>query len=315
MLAFSNGAAYLFLDHIATHNVDTTIADKQSWNILSLVNWGTEYLQKKEVESPRLTVELLLSRVLGCSRIELYTNFDKPLLPRDLAAFKQMFKRRVTHEPLQYILGDTEFMGLHFLVDRRVLIPRPETELLVEQVIKESAAPALQRILDIGTGSGNIAVSIAHYLSGVKVDAIDVSGEALAVAETNIRAHGLSDRVKLLLLDILRSDAELPTREYDLIVSNPPYVSREEFTHLAPEIRDHEPSIATTDEADGFTFFRRIATVAKRLLRVGGKIFLEVGYGQAGDVAEIFAKQGYEAVMTIPDYQGIERVLRITSAA
>ncbi len=295
--------------------METTIADKKIWNILSLVNWGTEYLQARGFESPRLTVELLLGRTLDCSRIELYTNFDKPLLAHDLAAFKQLFKRRVAHEPLQYILGDTEFMGLRFLVDARVLIPRPETELLVEQVIKEFRESSSLRILDIGTGSGNIAVSIAHFLPGATVDAIDESEPALAVAEANIHRHALADRVKLSRIDIMSAAPGLRAHEYDLIVSNPPYVSLEEFGQLPPEIKDHEPSIATTDNGDGLTFYRRIADVAKELLRPDGKIFVEIGYGRAGAVETLFTRNGYGAVAIIPDYQGIDRVMRISSPA
>lgn len=294
--------------------METAIVDKKTWNVISLLNWGTEYLEQRGFDSPRLTVELLLGRVLAYSRIELYTKFDRPLLPEDLAAFKEKFKRRLTHEPIQYILGDTEFMGLRFFVDRRVLIPRPETEILVEEVIRECRRSALKKILDIGTGSCNIAVSIAHALPDVTVDALDASADALVVAQTNIDFHNVANRVRLIQGDVLSDDFKLPAHAYDLIVSNPPYISCAEFAELEPEIRDHEPPMATTDGGDGLVFYRRLAERGKPLLRPDGVIVVEVAAGRAAVVTGIFRQEGYRNVETLPDYQNIDRVLKISHA-
>src|SRR6266478_6293506 len=169
--------------------------DKKPWTVLSLLNSSAGYLLENGFDSPRLTSELLLSHVLHCSRVDLYLNFDKPVSPEERARFKQLFRRRVQHEPVQYILGTTEFMGLSFHVDKRVLIPRPETEVLVEQALALSRAEGLAHILDIGTGSGNIAVSLAHHLPGCNVDAVDSSTDALEVALLNASDHHVTPRV------------------------------------------------------------------------------------------------------------------------
>ena len=293
----------------------TALLDRRVWTILSVINWWTAYLERIEIDSPRLTVELILARVLGCSRIDLYKKFHQPLHPKELGSLKEMFRRRVAREPLQYILGDTEFMGLHFFVDRRVLVPRPETEVLVEQAIREVRDKNTARVLDVGTGSGNIAVSLALAVTTVMIDALDVSGRALAVAEENIRFHAVADRVRTVRVDIFDDGFETSLPTYDLIVSNPPYVSKKEFEHLAPEIREYEPPMATTDNGDGLTFYRRIARLGKSLLQEHGAIFVEVGYGQAEGVAGLFTDAGYTVLDAVRDYQNIDRVLKVSRAA
>lgn len=195
--------------------------DERIWTILSLINWGAEYLREKGFEDSRLNIELLLCSVLGCKRIDLYTRFDKPLNQGELGKFKALLKRRLRHEPLQYILGETEFMSLRFFVDRNVLIPRPETEVLVEQIIKTCKADfqdfSRVSMIDIGTGSGNIAISVAKFVENVECVGIDVSDEVLAVATKNAEFHQVSGRVEFLRLDVFDDLGKKLNREFDIV--------------------------------------------------------------------------------------------------
>lgn len=290
--------------------MESIAAERKHWTVLSLLDWSARNLSERKFESPRLTVELLLSSVLGCRRIDLYTNFDKPLSPDEMARFKAYFKRKRDHEPLQYILGECEFMGLRFQVDRRVLIPRPETEVLVERVVKlaEQSSSPPTTILDIGTGCGNIAISLARFLPGVTVDATEVNDEALEVARANVQRNGVGEQVRLIRADFLSHDEAGSGPRYDFVVSNPPYVSKEEFRLLPPEVSDFEPAVALTDRADGLTFFKAMAEKGKSLLRNGGCVVVEMGYDQSAAVRDVFGKAGYRDMEITIDYSGIERV-------
>jgi len=281
---------------------------QREWTVLSLIEWSSAYLAGKGFEEGRLHVELLLARVLQCSRVDLYLHFDRPLAADELSAFKILFQRRLTCEPLQYILGDTDFMGLTLEVGPGVLIPRPETELLVEEVlgaIKARKSSDL-RILDIGTGSGNIPIAVRHF-SGMPVTSIDVSEEALAIARRNVSKLGLSG-ITLLKADIF-SDI-LPNESFDLIVSNPPYISAREFETLQPEIRGFEPAGATTDGGDGFRVITRICGFASERLVMNGMMFLEIGFGQAEAVSTIVKDSGLSPVGIVNDYGGVPRVVK-----
>jgi release factor glutamine methyltransferase len=304
---------YLHSDEMLSGcGMNTTVVDSKEWTILSLIGWSAEYLASKEFESPRLTAELLLCHILECRRIELYTNFDKVLTSSQLAQFKSHLKRRLAHEPVQYIVGSTEFMGLHFDLDPRTLIPRPETEVVVEQVIAhvraaESASP---RILDIGTGSGNIAVSLAKFLPAAEVIGIDISPEALESARRNVERHGVGERVSLRLLDI-RGGRELSEAgTFDYIVSNPPYVPEADVASLPPEIREYEPLLAVRAEGDGLGFYRTIAQLGPILLKKGGWVFFEIGFDQHAAVSAILSEAGFNGVAAMPDYGGILRVVK-----
>jgi len=256
-----------------------------------------------------LTADLLLASVLRLSRLDLYLQYDRPLTSSEIGTFRDLLKRRLRHEPLQYILGETEFMGLTLKVDPHVLIPRPETELLAEKALEtiEDLPPGPVRVLDIGTGSGNIAIALAHYAPEAHVTAIDVSDKALAVAAENVDRHRLKN-VSLQKLDLFSE--ELDDRRFSLVLSNPPYVSADEFEHLQPEVRDFEPKVATTDDADGFRFIKRISELAGSHLLPGGALIVELGAGQSPAALEIVRSAGLVNVEIFKDYSSIPRVIR-----
>ena len=285
-----------------------TPAPSHAWTVLSLVEWSQRYLQEHGFDEARLHAELLLAHVLGLKRLDLYLQFDRPLTPAELAAYRALFKRRLAHEPLQYVIGETGFMGLTMVAEPGVLIPRPETELLAElalEIIGKKEGGAV-RVLDIGTGSGNIAVALGHHAPGAYITGIDVSPEAVAVAARNVERHKLKN-VVVQVLDIF--SGLFAGRDLDLIVSNPPYISREQFAALEPEVRDFEPRLALTDDADGMSFHRRLAPITLELLRPGGEVLFEIGFGQETDIALLFTGCGYRGVEIVRDYAGIPRVV------
>lgn len=282
----------------------------QSWTVLSLIEWSTQYLVDRGFDEARLHVELLLAHVLQSSRLNLYLQFDRPLTSEELASFKNLFKRRLTHEPLQYILGETVFMGLRFTVDCRVLIPRPETELLVERAVEilNSSPSPNPRVLDIGSGSGNIALAIAHHAPKSIVESLDISSEALAIARENQQLLGVSNAT-FFEADIFAEQARLGT--FEVIVSNPPYVSLQEFVSLQEEVRDFEPRLATTDEADGTRFLKRLARIAEDHLLEDGTLLVEIAYNQEAAVREILKACGPWDVEVFKDYAGLPRVVQV----
>ena len=286
-------------------------AVKKVWTILEVLQWGTSYLAEKGFDESRLTIELLLSHILRLQRIQLYTNFEKPLTQTELASFKILLQRRLQHEPLQYIIGTTEFMGREFLVDKRVLIPRPETEVLVEVAIryaKENFPGSPIKILDIGTGSGCLAVTCAAMIENVAVTAFDVSEDAIDVARSNAQRSGVDETIAFSVRDVFTAGADF-SEKFHLILSNPPYISKSEFDGLAPEIREFEPSSATTDGGDGLSFYRRIASVATALIESNGAVIVEHAYNQELAVQEIFRNAGWNTMESITDYSGNPRCL------
>ena len=287
----------------------TTTATAKTWNVLSLLEWGASYLAARDFEDARLNVELLLAHVLQLSRIGVYTQYDRPLTPEELAEFKALFKRRLLHEPLQYILGETEFMGIPLFIDHTVLIPRPETEELTQRAIDEVRAMHKSgvKILDIGTGSGNIPVALALNIPEARITSVDVSPEALATAARNIEHHHITT-ITLLQVDIL---GENPlSGVFDLIVANPPYISAEEYASLQPEVRDFEPRIATTDGGDGFRFIRAICRLATEHLCAGGILLMEIAHNQPDEARRIAGACGLVSVEVFNDLAGIPRILK-----
>lgn len=281
------------------------------WTVRELMKISIDLLEKKGFDETRLTVELLLSHALHFQRIQLYTNFDKPLAKDELADFRRLLERRLNREPVQYIVGAAHFMGLPFRVDRRVLIPRPETETLVEQVMLlfQQANNNPVSVLEIGTGSGNIAVALAKFLKNVSVTSIDVSSEALEVAALNAKVHEVDGLIAFERMDVFEPVDQLLRKRFDIFVSNPPYVSMAEWEQLQQEVRNYEPKHATSDGKDGFVFFRRLVELAPYVLRDEGRVVVEVGFGQADTVKTMMEEAGFFQVAVVPDLQSIPRVV------
>jgi len=293
--------------------LSSSAAAKKTWTILELITWGTGYLTEKHIDDARLTIELLLSHVLHFERIQLYTKFDQPLTETELAQFKELLKRRLTNEPLQYILGSAEFMGLKFSVDRRVLIPRPETELLVEKALElvrpKTVTDSKYFILDIGTGSGCIAVSMAKMIPAATVDAMDISTDALEVAQKNAELNGVTERIRFHHKDIFTSDGKTFPQKFHCILSNPPYISTKEFSQVSKDVSEYEPNAALTDNANGLKYYPEIAHFAKEALTDDGIVGVEHAYDQSEQVQEIFRDEGFTNAVIVKDYQGIKRHL------
>lgn len=282
------------------------------WTIRELMKVSIDLLQKKGFDEARLNVELLLAHALKCQRIQLYTGFDKPLTKQEMREFRTLFERRLNREPLQYIVGSAGFMGLQFRVDPRVLIPRPETETLVEQtMLLCNAIPERSKIsiLEIGAGSGNIAVSLAKYVKQASVTSIDISPQAVEVAELNAKVHDVTDRVEFRVLDVYEPVDQILLRRFDLVVSNPPYASADEWESLQLEVKKYEPRTATTDGRDGLDFFRRIIELAPYCLSDRGSVVFEVGYGQADAVRRMMSDSGFFNIYVVPDLQNVPRVV------
>ena len=284
----------------------------RAWTIRELMKSAMEHLQRKGFEDVRLNVELLLAHALDLQRIQLYLHFDRPLTSEELTNFRSLYERRLKREPVQYIIGSTNFMGLHFAVDSRVLIPRPETETLIEQTMllcqRYPSSKTIQ-VLEVGTGSGNIAVSIAKYIKHAHVTAIDISRDALDVAEMNARMHSVDSQILFSLTDIFDSADELFQKRFDLLVSNPPYIPKDEWEQLQTEVRDFEPSMALTDGKNGLQFYYRLISLIPDILKSGGGIMLEVGFNQAQKVAREMKNAGIEQLQIVNDLQGIPRVV------
>ncbi len=284
--------------------------DGEIWTVLRLMRWSGEYLEGKGVERGRLDAEHLLADALGLERLQLYLQFERPLSAEELDRFRPLLLRRAKREPLQYILGRSAFRELELKVDRRVLIPRPETEVLVDEVLawaRGTGRDALSAV-DLGTGSGAIALSLALEGPFGRLVATDASADALAVARENAVTAGLEDRIELRegeLFDALGGD-----ERFDLIVSNPPYVTDAEMEALQPEVGEWEPKPALAGGPDGMRVLRAIVDGAEAHLEAGGLLALEVGAGQAGAVTGwVEAAATYEDVRVRRDFTGRERMV------
>lgn len=270
---------------------------------------STEFLARHGVESARLHAELMLAHVLRVARLQLYLNFDRPLTDPELETYRAMVKRRGSREPVQHILGVSWFCGLELEVNHHVLVPRPETELVAERACQllSKRAVANPMVLDFGTGSGCLAVVIASRLPQVWVHATDISDAALAVAQRNAARHGVADRIVFHLGDGLA--ALTPGLQFDLLVSNPPYIPTGQIASLQPEVRDHDPRVALDGGPDGLRFYRLLAVEAPARLKPGAAAVLELGDGQATAVQQLFAAAGWEILAVEPDEAGQPRVL------
>lgn len=267
----------------------------ETWDIARLLKWTANYFAQRDLDEPRLSAEILLATALGCRRIELYTRFDQIPTSDQLDSFRSLVKKAANHTPIAYLVGEKEFFSLSFSVSPAVLIPRPETELLVQQAIEfvRQSGNSAPRILDVGTGSGCIAVAIATQLPQSTIVATDVCAEALKIATTNAQRYGMGDRIEFAQADRLSLPGSLrPEGGFDLIVSNPPYIAADEMASLPANVRDFEPRPALTDEDDGLSFFRDLAQDGQPLLASGGAVMVEIADGQAEAVARVFGEQG-----------------------
>ena len=282
------------------------------WHVLELLEWTTGYFEKHNIPNPRLDAEVLLGHLLEKSRLQLYLHFDMPVFQDDLTVFREFIKKRIARTPISYLTNHKEFMSLNFYVDERVLIPRPETEFIVETILKKKEDTP-QRLLEIGTGSGVIATALAVNKSEWEIIATDISNDALAVAEKNRNAHDCTDRITLLHGDLFEPIKTLHSSQFNWIVSNPPYVMSGERDTLSPDIRDYEPHIALFAGEDGLSIIRRLITEAPNYLHPEGKLIFEIGDKQAEQVKELLEEQpAYQNYQFIKDYAGIERVVLAT---
>lgn len=279
---------------------------QELWTIGRILKWTEQYFKGKGIESPRLDAEVLLSHILGRERIYLYVHFDEPLEPAELARYREAIKQRVQRVPVAYIIGEKEFMGLTFKVTADTLVPRPDTEILVQAAVERLRARGdAPRFADIGTGSGAICLSVLHFLPKAQADTVDISPAARAVAEENAAALGASDRVTFHTGDLL---APLAGQCYDAILSNPPYIPDGDIAALAPEVRLKEPRTALAGGKDGLDFYRRFTADAPAHLKDGGFLAVEVGIHQAAPVAAL-AVPAFSRTEILKDYAGIERVV------
>lgn len=271
-----------------------------------IINKTKQYFAKHEVASPRLDAEILLCHVLGKDRVYLYVHFDQPLQKQEVDNYRELVVRRTKGEPVAYLTGTKYFLDMQFIVDRNVLIPRPETELLVERAIKLAQEKSCQ-LLDLGTGSGAIALSVLHNVQASKAVAVDVSHAALAVAKRNAEKYGLLDRVDFICNDMsLYLDA--CEERFSLLMSNPPYITKQEMQQLSSEVK-MEPALALDGGEDGLDFYRMILSKAKKIITADGVILLEIGYAQAQAVQQIGQRAGFGKYGVIKDYAGLDRIV------
>jgi release factor glutamine methyltransferase len=274
--------------------------------VLELLQATTTYFGKKGVEQPRLSIEHLLADTLGKKRIELYLEFDRTLSEQELEPLREKVRRRAEGEPLQHLLGHWDFFGRTFKTDRRALIPRSETELLVEAVLKEfvMSGEAGSRLVDVGTGTGILAITLALERPRLEVFAVDLSEDALALARENAERFGVSDRIAFRCTDLL----DQMVGPFDLVVANLPYIPTGELSTLQREVR-FDPTCALDGGKDGLTIIKRLIESVPGKIASNGLIALELGQGQAEEVSGFMANQNYRDISIRKDYQGVERLL------
>lgn len=268
-----------------------------------------KYSQELEEISatPRLDVETLLQKVLGVDRLYILLNLERALSQEEEKEFNKLINQRLDNRPIAYIVGNREFMGLDFFVEEGVLIPRPDTEVLVEEVIKLAKENDAKNILDIGTGSGAITVSLAKYLENIKVTSVDISETALKIGQKNAIDNEVNDKITFVKSDLFENiDKE---KKFDIIVSNPPYIKREVIDTLDKQVKDYEPYGALEGGIDGLDFYRAITKQSKDYLKEGGILAYEVGHDQSEDVSKLMEMDGYTNIYTIKDLQQIDRVV------
>lgn len=290
------------------------MAQGDVWTVRRLLEWTSGFFARKDVDSPRLSAELLLAHVLGVPRIKLYTDYERPLTDEQLTAFRELVRRAAEQEPIAYLTGTAHFFNLEFHVTRDVLIPRPDTETIVENVLQLSrnqAGMEAPRVLDLCTGSGCIAAAVAHHMKAATVIATDISDKACEVARENLRRLGLDSRVTVLQGDLYAAMSKtVDIQPFDLILSNPPYIPSGDIAKLDRSVRDYEPHQALDGGADGLEVLRRILAGAPDRLKPGGRVFAEIQFDQGEAAKAVAAEQvGLNDIRVLKDYAGRERVL------
>jgi len=281
----------------------------EPWTVGRLLDWTAKFLAQKGSESPRLDSEVLLSHALGCKRIELYTRYEETVTEEPRARFKDLIRKRLEGCPVAYLVGRKEFFSLEFEVGPAVLIPRPDTETLLVEALRLAREMAEPAVIDIGTGSGAIPVALAKRHAGARITATDLSPEALALARRNAARHGVSERIAFLQGDLFEPVA--PESRFDFILSNPPYIAREDIPALPVGVRDYEPHLALDGGVGGYAVFDRLIREAPRFLKPDGYLIVEIGSPQEGPARQrIEASGSYELAPTIKDGSGHPRVLR-----
>jgi release factor glutamine methyltransferase len=290
----------------------------KEWHVVDLLKTTADYFVAKHVDEPRISSELLLGYVLSRSRLQLYLHHDRPVSREELNRFRDLCRQRLEGCPVQYITGEQFFYGLQFFVDERVLIPRPETELLVEHALESlgmtaRGGNATATLLDIGTGSGCIAVTMAKLCPTLRVVAVDSSPDALVVARMNAERHGVASQVTFIQADLFEPyfTAKLPLAPYTLIISNPPYIPLAEWETLQREVRQFEPEMALTTP-QGTECYRAIAALAPSLLVPGGALMFELHADGAAVVSQLIALQGFTGTRILKDYSGHDRIISAT---
>ncbi|SME87779.1 peptide chain release factor N(5)-glutamine methyltransferase [Pseudobacteriovorax antillogorgiicola] len=279
------------------------------WTIRDILLWSSNFLKSKDIDTARLDAELLMSQALGCQRIDLYCHYDKPVDQEEKATIRSYLQRRAAGEPVAYILGQREFYGREFSVSSDVLIPRPETEHLIEAVLELHKTYDFKSILDVGTGSGAIAVTLGKEVPGAHVEAWDVSEKALALAQTN--ATRWEQVVEFKVRDALKEDTWLDIAEpFDLICSNPPYIGEHEKGIMGASVLNFEPHVALFAEDGGFAFYKALARLAQRALTPDGHLVLEIGATQGEKVVSILEDHGWRSVTVIRDLANLPRIVK-----
>lgn len=274
--------------------------------LLEILNLSREYLEKKGVESAKLNAELIIADILKIKRLDIYLNYERPMIDEEIVKIREWIKRRGDKEPLQYIIGKEEFYGLTFKVNKSVLIPRQDTEVLVEKAVEKLKNRVKPKVLDIGVGSGAISISIAHNITESVVLGVDISDDALCVARENMELNEIKN-LKLIKSNVFEN---INYHEFDMIISNPPYIPDYEYETLMSEVKEHEPKTALVADDNGYFFYKKIINEGKNYLVSGGAILFEAGYNQAQNIGKLFIEDGnYKDIEIFKDYAGIERVV------
>ncbi|MFA5865929.1 MAG: peptide chain release factor N(5)-glutamine methyltransferase [Phycisphaerae bacterium] len=283
----------------------------QEWTICRLLNWTADYFKSKGLDDPVLSAQLLLAKVLGCSKVDLYLRYEQVVTQPQRDDFRELVKRASEGEPIAYLIGHKEFFSLDFLVSSSVLIPRPETELLVQWVIRKVREQPQQspEILDIGTGSGCIAIALAKFLpKPMNITAVDKSQDALELAKSNAERHKMRDAITFMAGDLF-SRLDGPKKRFSFIVSNPPYVTEEDYSRLPKSIKMYEPADALLAGTDGLAVVKRIIAEAGEYLKSDGYLVMEIGYNQSETVLKLFQAQGYKEIEFERDAADIPRIV------